>query len=142
MAIEIKGINNIIKKLNALSNIETEIIVKEVAEELKEKIRDYASGFSSTGYQYIGVYEPRLCGNSSYIDVGLKAEGSTWDLWKGLYFQNYGFYNYGWNFSGQYYIQSHKMWFNTAIIRSENEIKKKLKNKLKEQIGMCWKESA
>lgn len=138
MAIEIKGINNLLKKLNKLSKIETREAVEEIADDMEKAIQSYAHKFSDTGYMYISKCEPRVYGNSCYIDVGLKADGGTWEEWKGLYFQNYGFWDYGWRFNGQFHIAYHLMWFNTAIQSAEKECKRKLKAKLKEQIRECW----
>ncbi|MBN1067174.1 hypothetical protein DVW02_04135 [Clostridium botulinum] len=137
MSIKINGINNLINKINKLSNIESEKVVIDVANDMANSIQERASVFSKNANE-IKAFKPRKVGNSIYIDVGLKSSESDWEKIKPLYFQNYGFYNKGWNFSGQYYIDEHKMWFDEAIQSKENEVKAKLKNELKKQVSECW----
>ncbi|MFT8349470.1 hypothetical protein [Clostridium saccharoperbutylacetonicum] len=140
MAIEIRGIDNLLKRLNKLSNLETKETVLEVAKDMQEAIQNKASSFSENADE-IKAFEPRTYGNgSTYIDVGLKNGDSDWEKIKGLYFQNYGFNDYGWNFKGQYYITNHLMWFNEAVQSAENDCKSKLKVKLKQEIQKCWNE--
>lgn len=141
MAIELKGIDNLLKRLNKLSNIETKEAVIEVAKDMQKAIKDKASTFSDNADE-IKAFEPRTYANgSSYVDIGIKSSDSDWDKIKGLYFQNYGFYNSGWNFKNTHpYIDNHILWFNEAIQSIENECKSKLKVKLKEEIQKCWKE--
>lgn len=141
MAIELKGVDNLLKRLNKLSNIETKEAVIEVAKDMQKAIQDKASTFSENADE-IKAFEPRTYANgSSYVDIGLKGSDSDWNSIKGLYFQNYGFYNGGWNFKNTHpYIDNHILWFNEAIQGIENECKSKLKVKLKEEIQKCWKE--
>lgn len=135
MAIEIKGIDSLLKRLNKLSNIETKEAVLEVAKDMQKAIQDKASIFSSNSDE-IKAFEPRTYTNgSSYIDVGLKSSDSDWDKIKGLYFNNYGFHPRG----GATYVDKHLMWFDEAVQSAENECKSKLKAKLKEEIAKCWK---
>jgi hypothetical protein len=140
VAIEIKGIDNLLKRLNKLSQIETKEAVEEVAKDMQEAIQEKASTFSSNADK-IKAFEPRSYANgSTYIDVGLKSGDSDWEKIKGLYFQNYGFDDHGWHFTGQYHIANHLMWFNEAVQSVENECKSKLKTKLKQEIQKCWNE--
>lgn len=140
MAIEIKGIDNLLKRLNKLSNIETKEAVIEVAKDMQEAIQNKASTFSQNADE-IKAFEPRTYGNgNTYVDIGLKSGDSDWGKIKGLYFQNYGFNDYGWNFKGQYHITNHLMWFDEAVQSAENDCKTKLKFKLKQEIQKCWNE--
>lgn len=140
MSISISGVDNLLKRLNKLSNIETKEAVIEVAKDMQKAIQYKASTFSDNAEE-IKAFDPRTYANgSSYIDIGLKSSDSDWSKIKGLYFQNYGFDNHGWNFSGQYHITNHILWFNEAIQGVESECKNKLKAKLKEEIQKCWKE--
>lgn len=140
MAIEIKGINNLINRLNKLSNIETKEIIIEVSKDMQEAIKEKASNFSQNSDE-IKAFEARSYANgSTYIDVGLKSSDSDWERIKGLYFQNYGFNDYGWHFSGQYHITNHLMWFDEAVQSATGDCKSKLKAKLKEEIQKCWNE--
>lgn len=139
MAIELKGVDNLLKRLNKLSNIETKEAVQEVAKDMQKAIQDKASTFSDNADE-IKAFEPRTYSNgSAYVDIGLKKGDSDWEKIKGLYFQNYGFHNYGWNFINTHpYIDNHIMWFNEAVQSVENDIKNKLKLKLKQEIQKCW----
>lgn len=134
MAIEIKGINNLLKKLNKLSSIETDKAIIEVAEDLRKNISNAAKEFSDTSYMYVGKGEIRKYGLSSYIDVGFSKEDAAFDLWKPLWFQQWGYFDKGLNFKGDFFIANHQFWFDEAIKNSENEIKNKLKNKIKSEI--------
>ena len=133
MAIELKGLNNVMKKLDNLSNIKTKDVVKGVADSMQEAIKDGAS--FSDGASYIGEVEVRDYGLSCYIDVGLSNDNAPWELWKPLWFQHWGFHDHGLNFSGQYYITSHKNWFeetvNSHAEKMEQELKQQLRKKVK-----------
>lgn len=134
MAIEIKGINVLLKKLNKLSSIETDKAIIEIAEDLRKNIFNTAKEFSDVSYLYVGKGEIRKYGLSSYIDVGFGKDDANFDLWKSLWFQQWGYFDKGLNFKGDFFIANHQFWFDEAIKSSEGEIKKKLKNKLKNEI--------
>ncbi|CAG9702599.1 conserved hypothetical protein [Clostridium neonatale] len=135
MSVNIKGINNIINKINKLSNIESERIVIETAKDMAEAIKDKASTFSENADE-IKAFEPRKVGNSTYIDVGLKSSESDWEKIKALYFNEYGYHPRGGNTEVDY----HKMWFTEVVQEKEKEVKKKLKEELKKQVQECWNE--
>lgn len=83
---------------------------------------------------YVGKGEIRKYGLSSYIDVGFGKDDANFDLWKPLWFQQWGYFDKGLNFKGDFFIANHQFWFDEAIKKSEGEIKKKLKDKLKNEI--------
>lgn len=130
MSLEIKGINNLLKRLDKLSKIESEKAVKEVAKDLTETIREKANW--SEHANSIKEHEARKYGNSTYIDVGLKTD--DWESAKQLFFMNYGYHPYG--KSG--YVDTHKQWFDEAVQGVESDVKKKLKEELKKQVKECW----
>ena len=134
MSLEIKGINNLIKKLDNLTNINTEMVIQDVSKDMESAIKDEAKTFSKS-YEYIGKCEARKYGRSVFIDVGLKNEVAPWDTWKELWYHNWGYRDFGLNFQGTPYIQVYKMWFDSAVKSAEYEVKKKLKNRLKEEIN-------
>lgn len=139
MSIGITGINGLINKLNNISNIETKKIIEEVAEDLEGTIRDKASSFSNTGYMYIAKCETRDYGLSCYIDVGLKNDTVPFDLWKNLWFHQWGYFNKGWNFGENGpYLSMHRLWFDESVKGAEKDIKKKIKEKLKREIQRGW----
>lgn len=132
--IKIDGLDRLMKKLNKLSHIETEKAIEEVAKDVEEAIRDKAKTFSDTSYLYVGQSEKRKYGMSCYIDVGFHNDNADFDKWKSLWFQNWGYFDYGWNFSGQIYIKTHQLWFNEAVKRIEKDVQKKLKEKIRQEI--------
>lgn len=140
MSLEIKGINNLIKKLDKLSNVKTEDIVVEAGKEVEKEVRNYAKRFSKEGYKHIGVFEPRKYGLSCYVDVGLKNENADWEEWKSLYFQHWGYWNYGLNFNGKYYIKPHQLWFDIAVKQAEESAKRHLKEELRKEVKKALNE--
>lgn len=134
MSLEVKGINNLIKKLDNLTNINTESIVKDVAKEVEKSLRNEAKTFSNKAYKYIGECDTRKYGRSVFVDVGLKNDKVEWDLWKELWFHQWGYHNYGLNFHGQY-IDVHKLWFDIAIKNINKTTTKQLKDRLQNEIS-------
>ena len=72
---------------------------------------------------------------SCYIDVGLKNENAEFDLWKGLYFHNYGYHNEGLGgiFHGRY-MDMHQLWFTDAVNGIQEQTLNKIKLKIKHEI--------
>lgn len=139
MALKISGMNNIINKLDNLSNIKAEEIVKEAAKALEDGIKDRAK-FSDDEKNYIGTFEARKAGNSVYIDVGLKNDEVPFELWKGLWFHNWGYWNKGWNFGENGpYVHMHVLWFNDAINKVGKSVKSDLKSKIKREYSKALK---
>lgn len=138
MAFEIKGINNVLKKLNNLSKIETKNAVEEVAKDIETTIKEKASVFSSKS-EYVKACEARTYGNSCFVDIGLKNDEAPFEEWKELWYQQWGFDDYGWNFKGQYHITNNLMWFDDAVQYAGKQAQKKLKEKLKQEVEKCWK---
>lgn len=134
LGIELKGLNNVLKKLDNLSNVKTEHIVSEVAKDMQEAITKKASEVSQEGSNFIGISPSRKYDSSCFIDVGLKNEFYSFEDWKSLWFQHWGFNDYGLNFTGQYYVATHKMWYDEAVNGAANAATIKLKNKLKQEV--------
>lgn len=135
---EIKGIQNLLKKLNKLSNIEVEKAVNKCADKMEKAIQDKAKEFSDTSYMYIKKQKPRVYTNSCFIDIGLKNDNVDFDKWKNLWYHNWGYDDHGLNFTGQYHITNHLMWFTDAIESVEKDIKRELKEEIKKQVKECW----
>lgn len=134
MALEIKGINKVLKRLTNLENIKTVDAVTEVAEEMQNRIRDRAQTFSDVGYQYISKCEPRIYAHGCFIDVGLKSDGSTWNLWKGLYFHNFGYRQFYYGHDTGKMTTCYMLWFERAVQDSTEAIIQKLKLKIKDEV--------
>lgn len=134
MSLKIDGINNFINKLNKLSNIETKKAVKSVAGDLENAIKTKAKEISDTSYLYVGQAEERNSGLSYFIDIGFSNKTVDFELWKSLWFQNWGYFNHGWNFSGQIYVKKYQLWFNEAVKNEQSNIQKKLKESLRREV--------
>lgn len=134
MGIQIKGLNSLLKKLDNVSNIKTKEIMEEVAEGATKAIQEEAKKFSDTSYLYAGEVEVRDYGLSCFIDVGFSSEKTPFELWKPLWFQHWGFRDYGLNFQGDYYIANNKMWFESAIKNYEDQAKREIKEKLRAEV--------
>lgn len=137
MSIDIKGIDTLIKKLDKLSRIESKKAVEEAAEIMLNSIKDGAS-FSNAA-KYAGKCDIRDYNSSFFLDIGFKSDEVDFEEWKELWFHNWGYFNKGWNFTGQYYINMHQMWFNRAVQAAENEVERKIKARLKEEIRNCMR---
>ena len=134
MSLEIKGINSLMTKLNKLSNIDAKKAIESVADTVEGHIRDSASVFSKEEAKYIAKCEARDYGSSYYVDIGLKNDNAPFELWKGLWFQNWGFFNYGLNFSGQMYIKNNQLWFNESVNNIQGPTIQKIKSNLTKEI--------
>ena len=108
--------------------------MKDVAEGATNAIQEEAKRFSDTSYLYTGEVEVRDYGLSCFIDVGFSSEKTPFELWKPLWFQHWGFRDYGLNFQGDYYIANNKMWFDSAIKNYEEQAKREIKEKLRAEV--------
>ena len=108
--------------------------MEEVAEGATKAIQEEAKKFSDTSYLYAGEVEVRDYGLSCFIDVGFSSEKTPFELWKPLWFQHWGFRDYGLNFQGDYYIANNKMWFESAIKNYEEQAKREIKEKLRAEV--------
>lgn len=139
MAIQISGLDNIIKKLDNLSNIKTDALVEDAAKKIEKGIKERAS-FSDEEKKYIGVFEARKVGKSVFVDIGLKNDEVPFELWKGLWFHNWGYWNKGWNFGENGpYIDMHALWFNDAVNKVGKGVRSELKSKIKRVVSEAIK---
>lgn len=132
MAIEIRGMNNLLKKLDNLSNLKTKEIVKEVANSTAEAVKEGASW--SEASHLAGEVKVRDFGLTCYIDVGFSSDKVPFEQWKSLWFQHWGFNDYGLNFTGQFYINNHKNWFEDTINEHAKAKQKELKARLRQEV--------
>ena len=123
MAFQIQGVDKLINKLNKISNIEAKEVIEDVAKDVENAIVNEARKFSDTEYLYIRKCDVRDYGSSYFVDVGLKNDTADFELWKGLWYHNWG-YNH-WK-SGKM-IVSHVMWFENAIIKAKKDEITKIK---------------
>lgn len=139
MSLKISGLDNILKKLDNLSDIKTEKIVKDTAELLEKVIKENIT-FSDEEKKYIGECEFRKYNKSVFIDVGLKNDNVPFELWKGLWFHNWGYWNRGLNFGENGpYINMHFLWFEDAVNKVGKGVRSELKSKIKREISNAIK---
>lgn len=132
----IKGLDKLMKKLESLTDLDTQTIVEDCGEKLRKSIQNEAREFSDEEYQYILKGQTKIYNsNSASIQVGLLNTEANFEDYKGLYFNNYGFELWK---NGKYYAP-HIGWFDTAVENAKKEIitdmKEQLKNEIKKKVG-------
>lgn len=131
MAFEIQGVDKVINKLNKISNIAAKEVIEDVAQDVETAIVNEARKFSDTEYLYIGKCDIRDYGSSYFVDVGLKNDIVDFELWKGLWYHNWGYTHWK---SGEM-ITPHVMWFNNSINLINNNVNTKIKYKIKQELS-------
>lgn len=127
----IKGLDNLLKKLDNLANVDTTEIVEECAQEAVEIVQGEAKKFSDEEYQYIDKSISTSKSGNVFCSVGLLNTKHDFEDYKGLYFQNYGFTLWK---NGKYYYP-HIGWFDGAIEQVSDKVMKDMKEKLKQEIN-------
>ena len=139
MPLSIKGMDSVISKLNKLSNIQAQKIVEEVGEKVEKAIVTAAS-FSKEEKEYIGKCDVRNYGKSYFIDIGLANTNAPFEKWCGLWYQNWGYQNKGWNFGENGpFVTVHQLWFDQAIENVGPTLLKETKLKIKQEISKALK---
>lgn len=139
MNISISGVNRLLNKLERINHIKAIEALDSVAEDVKGVIREACPVDSGAARSSIGVSDRRSNNLSAYIDVGLSNKTGPWEQWKGAYFQNYGYHN--WGRGGIYhgkYVFIHIMWFNSVTDTIKGSAGAKIKAKLKLMILAAW----
>lgn len=126
MAFEIQGVDNLINKLNKISNIAAKEVIEDVAKDVETAIVNEARKFSDTEYLYIGKCDVRDYGSSYFVDIGLKNDTVDFELWKGLWYHNWGYTHWK---SGEM-ITPHVMWFDNVHKTNRNIILNKVRTRL------------
>lgn len=127
MAFEIQGVDKLINKLNKISNIQSKEVIEDVSKDVETAIINEARKFSDTEYLYIGKCDSRDYGSSYFVDIGLKKNNVDFELWKGLWYHNWGYTHWK---NGEM-ITPHVMWFENSINSVNSEINYKIKDKLR-----------
>lgn len=131
MAFEIQGVDKLINKLNKISNIKAKEVIEDIAKDVETAIVNEARKFSDTEYLYIGKCDVRDYGSSYFVDIGLKNDTVDFELWKGLWYHNWGYTHWK---SGEV-ITSHVMWFENAVNSVKNDVTIKIKYKMKQELN-------
>lgn len=130
MGFEIQGVDKLINKLNKISNIAAKEIIEDVAKDVETVIVNEARKFSDTEYLYIGKCDVRDYGSSYFVDVGLKNDTVDFELWKGLWYHNWGYTHWK---SGKM-ITPHVMWFTNTSSLLKNQLIARIKLKIHRKV--------
>lgn len=131
MAFEIQGVDKLINKLNKISNIAAKEVIEDVAKDVETAIINKARTFSDSEYLYIGKCDVRDYGASYFVDVGLKNDSVDFELWKGLWYHNWGYTHWK---SGEMVIP-HVMWFDNTVNSVKNNVTNKIKYKINKELS-------
>ncbi|NFG63150.1 hypothetical protein [Clostridium sp. CMCC3677] len=121
MTFEIQGFDKLINKLNNISNISAKEAIEDVAKDVETIIVNKSKTFSDTEYLYIDKCDVRDYGSSYFVDIELKNDTVDFELWKGLWYHNWGYKHWK---SGEM-ITPHVMWFDSITKSIASEIKVK-----------------
>lgn len=130
MACEIQGVDKLINKLNKISNIQAKEVIEDVAKDVEIAIVNEARKFSDREYLYVGKCGIRDYGSSYFVDIGLKNDTVDFELWKGLWYHNWGYTHWK---SGEM-VMPHVMWFYNEVSAIKNDAITKINYNLKQQI--------
>lgn len=134
-SLEIKGLNNLIKKVSSIENISIENVVREVAEDIEKSIKSEASTWAPKASQCISVFNMKKYGPlTCFAKVGLNETEAPFEEWKNLWFHQWGYHLYYFGNPTDKFITNHIMWFDNAVNNCANSAKAKLKAKIKAEI--------
>lgn len=135
--LKINGLEELIAKLDKIesSGLILSNAIKEKAENLQNLIKadtPVYPGHFIHGKDYL-KWDMKIDSKTLKVaDIGFKyLSGDSWDKWKGVYFQHFGFRHAR---SGKR-VEVHKMWFDKSVKRHRAKIKKNLMDKLEKHIG-------
>lgn len=134
MSIDIKGLNNLIKKVSDMEKVDITKIVEDVAKNVQQEIKSAAS-WAPRASQYINVFNMRKYGPyTCYCNVGLKNTEAPFEEWKNLYFHNFGYHLFYYGKPTNKFITSHVQWFDNAVNAAAKTAKNELKTRIKQAI--------
>lgn len=121
MALEVKGLDRLIRRLDDLSNVPTQYgvqITKEAANQALEIMKEEAYKKTGESAKTLAIVDEREYKSSAYYDVGIGR--INWKTTRGIYFHNFGFRG-----------RKGTLWMNNAHARINKEVKKEIRKKLK-----------
>lgn len=122
-----KAIDDLLRKLNNYSNIETKEAVEYVAKEMNQALKSACPKDEGNSKESINICEVREYPTATYIDVGLRQDNVPFEKWRGAWFNEWG-----WSSGGKMHTP-HIGWFRNTTEAKAKEVTKYLKDKLKEQ---------
>ena len=95
MNISVTGINRLLNKLERLNHVKAVRALDEVADMVIREIRAACPANTGAARSSVGIDSKSSRGLSAHIAIGLSRKTGNWEQWKGAYFQNYGYHNWG-----------------------------------------------
>lgn len=135
MNIDIKGINSLLEKLKRLENINFQQEIQQIGDVVIKQMQSVVPVNTGASQQSIGVSDMINMKMGFIMKVGLSPKTAPWDQWKGAYFQNYGYHN--WGQGGRYkgvFVNVHLGWFTEFEASISNEVKRTIKFYLQQKI--------
>ena len=131
----IQGLDRLIRKLEKVSDLPYSEIIQHAADEFKEALRSSAATFS-THSNYIDACDTRKGENYMYVDIGLRngRNGATWEIWKHLYFHEYGYEQFFFGHDTHKKTTCHTMWFSGTVNSQKDATMQRIKQEIKRQI--------
>lgn len=135
MNIDISGINSLLNKLQRLENVNFQQEIKQIGDIVIKQMQSVTPVNTGLAQSCIGVSDMINMRMGFIMKVGLSPKTAPWDDWKGVYFQNYGYHNWGQN--GRYkgvFVDAHLGWFTEFEQSISDEVKKTIKFYLQQKI--------
>lgn len=135
MNIDIKGINSLLNKLQRLENVNFQQEIKQIGDVIIKQMQSVAPRDTGKSAESIGVDDIISYKMSFIMKVGLSNKTAPWDDWKGAWFQQWGFHN--WGQGGRYkgvFVATHIGWFTEFEQSISDEVKKTIKFYLQQKI--------
>lgn len=135
MNIDIKGINSLLNKLQRLENVNFQQEIQQIGDIVIKQMQSVTPRNTGKSAESIGVDSIISYKMGFLMKIGLSSKTAPWDDWKGVYFQNYGYHNWGQGgrFKGVL-VMTHLNWFTDFSNGISNEVKKTIKFYLQQKI--------
>lgn len=121
MALEVKGLDRLMSRLDDLANVPTQYgvqITREAANKALEIMKDEAYKRTGESAQALDIVDKREYSGSAYYEIGINR--TNWKSTRGIYFHNFGFKS-----------RKGTLWMNNAHTRINKDVKKEIRKKLK-----------
>lgn len=135
MNIDIKGIDSLLNKLKNLENVNFQQEIEQIGKEVIRQMQSVTPRNTGKSAESIGVDSIISYKMGFLMKIGLSPKTAPWDDWKGAYFQNYGYHN--WGQGGRYkgvFVMTHLNWFTEFSNGISNEVKQTIKFHLEQKI--------
>lgn len=135
MHIDVKGIDRLLNKLKALENVNFQQEIQQIGEEVIRQMQSVTPRDTGKSAESIGIDTIISYKMGFLMKVGLSPKTAPWDSYKGVYFQNFGYHNWGQGgrFKGVF-VATHLGWFTNFADGISNEVKQTIKFHIEQKI--------